>query len=194
MSIRRWLLPIVIGLGSVLLLIGALHLRPSVAQPIGPLNPIDLSPDAAPVAASDSAGPVSSSPPDHVDLVCNTLVLSRTVRVSAHSNGTPGNLGSGPGKISADGRHVAFYSAAKNLIGSDLDGDGVCEVEEGCDTNNVGDVFVHDRQTKQTTRVSVSTAGAEGYFRSGYYGFSISADGRYVAFHSSRYNWTGDPN
>ena len=50
------------------------------------------------------------------------------------------------------------------------------------DTNAGPDVFVHDRQTGTTERVSVGTEGAEGND----YSFkpSISADGRFVAFYS----------
>ena len=50
--------------------------------------------------------------------------------------------------ISADGRYVAFVSVATNLVPGD--------------TNATSDIFVHDRQTGQTTRVSVDSAGSQG--------------------------------
>lgn len=51
------------------------------------------------------------------------------------------------------------------------------------DTNNAWDIFVHDWQTGATSRVSVATGGAQG---SGYALYpAISADGRYVTFHSN---------
>lgn len=81
--------------------------------------------------------------------------------------------------ISADGRHVAFYSDASNLVAGD--------------TNGVWDIFVHDRQTGQTARVSVDSGGgqANGISR----GASISADGRYVTFYSDAANLVaGDTN
>jgi len=43
-------------------------------------------------------------------------------------------------------------------------------------------VFVRDRQTGATSLVSLTSAGVQG--NSGSYDASISADGRYVAFHS----------
>lgn len=84
--------------------------------------------------------------------------------------------------ISANGRVVAFNSTATNLVAGD--------------TNGLQDVFVHDRDTGQTTRVSVSSAGVEANNTSGFLSApSISADGRYVAFSSSASNLVaGDTN
>jgi hypothetical protein len=93
-----------------------------------------------------------------------------TERVSADSNGVQGNSWSGLTKsISADGRYVAFFSEATNLVPGD--------------TNGFGDVFVHDRQTGVTERVSVATDGSEGNQVSSDPG--ISDDGRYVVFSST---------
>ena len=50
------------------------------------------------------------------------------------------------------------------------------------DTNACSDIFVHDRGTGHTTRVSVDSAGGQGNDSSN--APSISADGRYVAFYS----------
>jgi Tol biopolymer transport system component len=81
--------------------------------------------------------------------------------------------------VSADGRYVGFESAASNLVPDD--------------TNSQTDVFVRDRQTGETERVSVSTSGAQGNL--GGTGVAISADGRYVAFQSYSDNLvTGDTN
>jgi len=73
----------------------------------------------------------------------------QTTRVSVASSGTQGNSGSGFPSISADGRYVAFHSNANNLVPGD--------------TNGVSDVFVHDRNTGKTTRVSVASSGKQGY-------------------------------
>ena len=81
--------------------------------------------------------------------------------------------------ISADGRFVAFTSAAINLVPGD--------------TNGVADVFVHDRLTGTTERVSVDSAGTQGNGNSSEP--SISADGRFVAFSSDATNLVpGDTN
>ena len=103
----------------------------------------------------------------------------QTTRVSVASDGAQGNGDSGQPVISADGRFVAFYSSASNLVPGD--------------TNGVEDVFVHDRLTGQTARVSVASDGAQGNGPS--WGPSISADGRFVAFESRASNLVpGDTN
>ena len=68
--------------------------------------------------------------------------------------------------ISADGRFVAYHSYANNLVTGD--------------TNGQPDVFVHDRQTGMTTRVSVGSGGVQA--NRGSNSAAISADGRFVAF------------
>ena len=98
-----------------------------------------------------------------------------TTRVSVRSNGKQANRRSEEPAISADGRYVAFYSKANNLVRGD--------------TNHAPDVFVHDRRTGTTSRVSVPTRGRQANDASGVP--SISADGRYVAFSSSASNLVG---
>jgi Tol biopolymer transport system component len=73
---------------------------------------------------------------------------------------------------------VAFVSDATNLVAND--------------TNGSTDVFVHDRQTGTTTRVSVDSAGVEGNGISNFP--SISSDGRYVALESDADNLVADDN
>ncbi len=101
-----------------------------------------------------------------------------TELVSKASNGALGNGPSFFSSISADGRYVAFASGATNLVPADNKPSG-----------KTADVYVHDRQTGRTERVSVSSAGVEGDQNSesgtGYDGTVwISDDGRYVAFYS----------
>lgn len=96
------------------------------------------------------------------------LLTGTTTRVSVDSAGAQANGYSDNPSISADGRYVAFRSQASNLVAGD--------------TNGVADVFVHDRLTQETTRVSVASAGTEAGGESTYP--SISGDGRYVAFQS----------
>lgn len=103
---------------------------------------------------------------------------SSTKRVSVASDSTQGNGTSGYWcgiDISVDGRYIAFVSAADNLVSND--------------TNSANDVFVHDQNTGETTLVSAASNGTQGNGSSGYFlGVSISADGRYVAFHSEANN------
>jgi Tol biopolymer transport system component len=102
-----------------------------------------------------------------------------TQRVSVASGGTPADRDSYDAAVSADGRFVAFESWATNLVPGD--------------SNAVRDVFVRDRLTGTTERVSVSSSGVQGNFDS--YGPAISADGRFVAFESDATNLVpGDTN
>lgn len=73
-----------------------------------------------------------------------------TTRVSVASNGTQANYNSFEADISVDGRYVAFASGANNLVGGD--------------SNEVWDVFVRDRLTNQTGRVSVASDGGQGWY------------------------------
>jgi Tol biopolymer transport system component len=95
-----------------------------------------------------------------------------TERVSVSSSGEEANDFSFRASVSADGRYVAFHSHADNLV-------------EG-DTNGSPDVFLHDRETGETTRLSVDHGGAQGNGVSDQ--ASISGDGRYVAFRSAATN------
>ncbi|HOG46662.1 MAG TPA: calcium-binding protein, partial [Anaerolineae bacterium] len=58
------------------------------------------------------------------------------------------------------------------------------------DTNGASDVFVRDRLTGHTERVSVSSDGAQGDYSSD--SPAISADGRFVAFSSYASNFAAD--
>lgn len=106
------------------------------------------------------------------DVFVHDLVTGETTRVSIASDGLQANGPSGAPSISADGRFVAFYSEADNLVGDDDNGEG--------------DVFVRDRETKETFRVSVSSGGGEGTGKSSEP--AISDDGRFVAFRSAAPN------
>lgn len=85
------------------------------------------------------------------------------------TNGNQGNSWSGYAAISANGRFTTFTSEATNLVQGD--------------TNGYQDVFIHDRRTGTTTRISVNSRDREGNADSSY--SSVSADGRFVAFSSS---------
>jgi Tol biopolymer transport system component len=102
-----------------------------------------------------------------------------TERVSVDTTGGDADSASSNPSTSANGRYVAFESFASDLVANDIGGHN--------------DVFVRDRQTGTTTRVSVDLAGTEGDHDSD--DPSISADGRYVAFESQADNLiVGDTN
>jgi Tol biopolymer transport system component len=107
-----------------------------------------------------------------VDLFVRDRTTGRTTVVSVSSRGKLGNGHSLGPAVSGDGRFVAFESDASNLVPAD--------------TNFMRDIFVHDRLTRDTTRVSVGPGGAQADATS--LDASISADGRYVAFISDASN------
>ncbi len=93
-----------------------------------------------------------------------------TVLVSANAGGQPALGASGGARVSDDGRYVAFWSSASDLVANDA--------------NGAVDVFVRDVTAGTTTRASLSTAGLE------LAGpceplCAISADGRWIAFASA---------
>jgi Tol biopolymer transport system component len=97
-----------------------------------------------------------------------TPEVTETALVSATPLGDPGTGNGFNVAISANGRFVAFDSAAGDLVADD--------------DNDLTDVFVRDMVAGTTERVSVATDGSEGDGDS--YEPSISADGRYVVFTS----------
>jgi WD40-like Beta Propeller Repeat len=102
-----------------------------------------------------------------------------TQRVSLGLGGVEPNQGCYSPTISGDGRYVVYYSDADNLVSGD--------------TNGTFDVFVFDRQTTTTDRVSVGPGGIQGNGVS--WRPTISDDGRYVAFDSDADNIVnGDTN
>jgi Tol biopolymer transport system component len=90
-------------------------------------------------------------------------------------DGSPSNGASGNAQLSADGRYLVFESDATNLADTP-------------DTNTSRDVFVRDRRTGATRRISVSAAGTEANDASS--SPVISADGLVAAFVSNATNLT----
>lgn len=113
------------------------------------------------------------------DIFLHDRKKGTTRLVSVSSSGEEASDRSNSPAISANGRFIAFESDAKNLVPDD--------------TNNVGDVFVHDRKTGQTTRVSVDSDGVQANGMS--FSASVSKDGRFIAFESAATNLVpGDTN
>ncbi len=99
--------------------------------------------------------------------------------VSVAPDGSPANGPSVQPAISADGRFVAFASFASNLVPGDQ--------------NGVSDVFVRDRLTQRTIRVSLAHGSVEANGASSTP--AISADGRVISFASAATNLVpGDGN
>ena len=81
------------------------------------------------------------------DVFVKDLQTGAITRVSTTATDAQGNSDSITASISADGRYVAFYSNASNLVAGD--------------TNGTYDVFVKDLQTGAITRVNTAADGTQ---------------------------------
>lgn len=106
------------------------------------------------------------------DVWLRDLATGTTELVSVTPGGASGDRGSYQPALSSDGRYVAFTSFATNLVAGDH--------------NGRNDVFVRDRRRGRTVRVSLDANGHE--VREHCESPAISADGRYVSFHSQAAN------
>ncbi|HYN37046.1 MAG TPA: hypothetical protein VEV82_08745 [Actinomycetota bacterium] len=101
----------------------------------------------------------------------------KTRRVSVRSNGAEAGALSQDVSISANGRFVAFSSGADDLVPNDVNGQF--------------DIFVHDRKTGKTKRVSVHSNGDQGEL-GGSFDTGVSGKGRWVIFESEAENLVSD--
>ncbi len=132
------------------------------------------------VVFSSTASNLVPGDTNHVSDVFVRDRLRGTVRrISVSSAGAQANGQSDQPGISAGGRFVVFTSAASNLVAGD--------------TNAGVDVFIRDRATSTTRRVSVATGGIQANGGSG--NPEISADGHFVVYTSEATNLVpGDTN
>ena len=105
------------------------------------------------------------------DIYVRDLTAGTTTWVSRTRGDTPSNGASVHPSVSSDGRYVSFASSAANLVAGD--------------TNENQDVFVRDVTAGTTTRVNISTSGAETFAGDQ---DCISDDGAAVAFYSDAPN------
>lgn len=113
------------------------------------------------------------------DIFLRDMLAGTTELVSLATDGTQGNGDSMTASISGDGQLVVFASQADGFSANDI--------------NGTWDVFLRNRQTGTTTRVSQSAAGVVGNDYS--WTPDISQDGAYVVFESFSSNLvTGDLN
>jgi Tol biopolymer transport system component len=138
-----------------------------------------MSPDGRYVAFQSDASNLVPGDTNGGDAFMRDLRTGVTSRISLSNRGRQGNDGSSFPKLSDNGRYVAFLSGAANLV--------------PVDTNQLEDIFVRDRRAGTTSRVNISSRGAQanGYTNS----LTMSGDGRYVTFFSAASNLVpGDTN
>ena len=118
-------------------------------------------------SSATDLGPLDENSED--DVYLRDRKTGVTTRVSVTSAGAESDGQSEDAVISANGRKIAFDSDSTDLVEGDL--------------NGASDIFVHDRKSGETVRVSVTSEGAETNGSSA--SPAISANGRFVAFRSS---------
>lgn len=115
------------------------------------------------------------------DIFVHDNLTGETTLVSVASDGNQGNQYSDQASISPDGLFVAFRSYASNLVPGDTN--NVCDTDQdGTYDDNCQDIFLHQRLTGETTRVSLASDGTQGDNWSGWP--SVSENGRFVVFKS----------
>jgi hypothetical protein len=128
---------------------------------------------------SDATNLVAGDTNNFTDCFVRDRVAGTTTRVSVRSSGVQGNGSSESPHLDSSGTITSFHSSAKNLVQND--------------SNGSTDVFVHDGVTLKTTRVSVDSAGVEGNGAS--FAAQVSGDGLIVVFQSVATNLVaGDTN
>jgi Tol biopolymer transport system component len=149
------------------------------SQANGPSSQASVSGDGRYVAFVSQASNLVVSDTNGVqDVFVHDRQTGQTSRVSLSSGGDQADGASSQPAISADGRFIAFVSAAANLVADD--------------TNGADDIFVHDRQTGRTVRVSVTKEGGQGDLFGNAANPAISPNGRFVVFDSDGNLTDGD--
>jgi Tol biopolymer transport system component len=129
--------------------------------------------------SSEASNLVPNDGNGYEDLFVHDLTTGGTVRASVSTAGMQAHIGAYDGTLSADGRYLAFFSRASNLVPGD--------------TNSSIDIFVRDLQASTTERISLGSLGQPSNGHS-YYP-AITPGGRYVAFDSFADNLVlGDAN
>lgn len=107
-----------------------------------------------------------------IDTFIRDTVSNETSIVGLGSSGEQPTLGSGTTSVSSDGRYISFQSESSDLVPGDM--------------NGKVDVFLRDRLTNSTTRISLTSSGTESNNHS--FDPDVSDDGRYVSFRSDANN------
>lgn len=155
---------------------------PIADWPNGPAQSVALSADGRWVAfTAQTATPASQVVEEgYDDLYLYDRVEEQLLRVTSAPDGSPSNGWVGAAAMTPDARFLAFYAWASNFVAGD--------------SNAVQDLFFYDRATATASRISLAADGRQANDRSGDSSNdsrpALSADGRFVAFHSAASNLT----
>lgn len=116
----------------------------------------------------------NANPPNQHEAYVRDLEREQTIHVSR--SGDPGSVNAGThtnNTISGDGRYILFEGPRTGHVPNDAGPSGL---------SSSSDVFVFDRQTERTERVSVTSDGRQTL--TGSSSNAISPNGRYIVWHS----------
>ncbi len=154
-----------------------ISVKPSGGQVPDSSHLPQMSPDGRYIVFESYGHLVRTDTDSNWDIFLYDRVRDRIEMVSIRSNGNEATTGGAyEPSVSADGRFVAFSSTATDLVSTD--------------GNGLTDVFVHDRETGRTRRVSVRSDGAEAVGGESA-GPQISPDGRWIVYRSAATNLVG---
>ena len=132
------------------------------------------------VFTSEASNLISGSDSNGRDVFLRDLQTNTTIRLSTNAAGTDGgNNNSDGGIIDRGGRFVVFFSKATDIANVP-------------DVNEFSDIFIYDVQAQTRKLITLNTAGTATGGGKPFQGmdrgvdFSISADGRFVAFLSQQ--------
>jgi Tol biopolymer transport system component len=139
-------------------------------------NQASVSGDGRYVAFASGASNLVSGDNADTDVFVRDRMTGITTLVSQSTGGAKGNGMSSAPSISADGRYIAFQSAANNLVAGD--------------NNGKADIFLRDTVAGTTVLISKNGATlANGDSRQP----DLSADGKWVVFTTAASNLPNDP-
>jgi Tol biopolymer transport system component len=173
-----------------------LSIGPAGTQGLGNSSTPAISGNGAVVAFSSAAGDLVADDANQEDVFAWSSTTGAVEIISRSTAGAAGNSGSGFPAVTGDGRQVAFASGATTLVPGDTTAGPPPPLPVISDFASpppavlppiAGDIFVRDRATGRTTRISVGRDNASE--ANGFSTYpSISSSGRFVAFTSAADN------
>lgn len=133
---------------------------------------VAINDDASLVVFSSNSDDLLSSPSSYDQIFLRDITAGTTELVSLSTSMEAAFGNSSVGGISKDGRYIVYSSRARDIIPND--------------TNSQDDIFLFDRQSRTTTRISTGINGEEP--NNGSFNSDISSDGKYIVFSSRATN------
>ncbi|MDM8526632.1 hypothetical protein QUF58_00355 [Anaerolineales bacterium HSG24] len=144
---------------------------PTLSPTITPLSSVTI--ESETIAIPQPSPTVVPDPPGPIQLI------------SRKPDGFPSNGDSTAPDISADGRWLLFVSRSNDLVANDTN-----QCQQKGQTVGCADIFLHDRQTGLTERVSVASDGSQANADS--FSPRVSGDGMVIVFASHADNLVVD--